>query len=158
MPRLPPAAWVGIGGRWLGSLLPLVIFLLPAPCLAHEEVWSQVRIEGEWVWVDVRFTVQAARAQVWEVLTDFEHMAGFISNLAASSVVAREGLVLQVYQNGMARRGLLTFPFEVVREVRLTPMSRIESRLLRGSMKKQTGVTELSGEGTETQVVFHGES
>jgi polyketide cyclase/dehydrase/lipid transport protein len=152
------ARWVGGWCRWFGVLLPVVVFLLPASCLGHEDLWSQVRIAGEWIFADVSFSVPATRAQVWEVLTDFEHMAGFISNLATSTVIAREGQALQVYQKGVARRGLLVFPFESVREVRLTPMSHIESHLLRGSMARQDGSTDLSGEGAETRVVFHGES
>lgn len=152
------SAW----GRWwrgVGCLVILALGLLTQNSFgAEEDLWSQVRIQGEWVYVDLSFRVQASRALVWEVLTDFDHMVGFVSNLTASSVLAREGLTLQVSQKGEARRGLLAFPFESVREIRLTPKSRIESRLIRGSMEKQTGFTELSGDGLETRVVFHGES
>src|SRR5574338_945913 len=155
---LRPAAGVRGRGQWPWVVLTLLLCLLSVPGLAHEEMWSQVSVDGEWVWVEVRFSVPATRAQVWEVLTDFEHMAGFVSNLEVSSVIAREGETLQVYQKGMARRGLLVFPFESVREVHLTPMNRIVSHLLRGSMKQQEGVTELSDEGADTRVVFHGAS
>lgn len=153
------AAW-GDGSlrRVFRPVAVLLLALLPLVGIAQDEIATQVRIEGEGVWVDVSFGVAATRAQVWDVLTDFDHMAGFISNLAASRVISREGAILQVSQNGAARRGVLSFPFEVLREIRLQPMNRIESHLLQGSMKKQEGLTELSGDGAETRVVFHGES
>jgi uncharacterized membrane protein len=143
-----------MGGRALAALL----MLLPLASGADGTLSSQVRIEGEWVWVEASFTVPASRAEVWEVLTDFEHMPHFISNLEVSKVLARDGAVLRVYQKGSAHRGLLEFPFEVLREVRLSPMRRIESHLISGSMKRQEGVTELVAEGGQTRVVFHGES
>jgi carbon monoxide dehydrogenase subunit G len=148
----------GSGWRRLATLLTLAWALLAQPGHAEEPLASQVRIEGERVWVEVSFTVQASRAEVWAVLTDFEHMARFISNVVVSKVVARHGPVLQVYQRGSAHRGPLDFPFEVLREVHLDPMHRIESHLISGSMKKQDGVTELTDEGGGTRVDYHGES
>lgn len=141
--------------RWAALLL---LGLVVVPALANDSLSSEVHIEGEWVRVQVSFMVQASRAQVWEVLTDFEHMAGFVSNLSVSKVVSREGTVLKVYQSGRAHSSVLDFPFEVLREVHLHPMRRIESHLISGSMKQQEGVTELSEEGSEIRVVFHGAS
>jgi len=147
-----------MGRRWPAALLLLGLALLPLAGSAGEALWCEVRIEGEWVWVDVSFAVPASRAEVWEVLTDFEHMARFVSNLTVSKVVGREGAVLHVMQSGKAHRGVLEFPFETLREIHLSPMRRIESHLISGSMKHQEGVTELGDEGGETRVVFHGAS
>lgn len=144
-------------GRRLAAAM-LLLALAPLPGWADEALSSQVRIDGETVWLEVSFTVPASRAQVWEVLTDFDHMAGFVSNLAVSKVLSREGTVLRVMQSGTAHRGTLDFPFEVLREVHLVPMHRIESHLIGGSMKRQEGVTEIAEEGGETRVVYHGES
>jgi carbon monoxide dehydrogenase subunit G len=141
------------------SWLPWLLLVLAAPVLALEDIHSQVRIDGEWVFVELSFSVAATRDKVWEVLTDFEHMAGFISNLKVSNVISRDGDTLQVYQSGKAQRGLLVFPFEGAREIHLTPKHRIESHLLRGSMKQHEGLTEITSEGAgETRVVFHGQS
>jgi uncharacterized protein YndB with AHSA1/START domain len=153
-----PAERDGSPKRWLAVLLFLAFVLSPLLGIADETLSSQVRIEGERVWVEVSFTVPVSRAQVWAVLTDFEHMAGFISNVAVSRVVARHGAVLQVYQKGSAHRGPLDFPFEVLREIHLSPTHRIESHLVSGSMKQQDGVTELTDEGGETRVEYHAES
>lgn len=136
----------------------LLLGLVVVPALANDSLSTEVHIEGEWVRVDVSFTVPASRAQVWEVMTDFEHMAAFVSNLSVSRVVSREGPVLRIYQRGRAHSSVLDFPFEVLREVHLRPMLRIESHLISGSMKEQMGVTELADEGSETRVVFHGAS
>lgn len=144
---------------WLGAALPWLLLVLATPALALEDIHSQVRIDGEWVYVELSFSVAATRDKVWEVLTDFEHMAGFISNLKVSSVITRDGDTLQIYQSGKAQRGLLVFPFEGAREIHLAPKHRIESHLLRGSMKQQEGFTEITAEGAaETRVVFHGQS
>ena len=156
--RRPPAKRDGSGKRWLAALFFLGSALLPLAGFADEALTSQVRIEGERVWVEVSFTVAASRAEVWGVLTDFEHMAAFVSNVAVSKVVSRHGPVLQVYQKGNAHRGPLDFPFDVVREIHLSPMHRIQSHLLSGSMKQQDGVTELSDAGSETRVDYHAES
>lgn len=157
MPR-QRAAVRPIRWRWLAVLLLLACGWASLLGYADEPVASQVRIEGERVWVQVSFTVPATRAQVWAVLTDFEHMAGFISNVAVSKVTERHGGVMQVYQKGSAHRAGMAFPFEVVREIRLSPMHRIESHLVSGSMKQQDGVTEISEEGDETRVDYHAES
>ena len=153
-----PAMRDGKPVRWLAALWCLAFLLLPLAGFADETLSSQVRIEGERVWAEVSFTVQASRAEVWAVLTDFDHMAAFISNVSVSKVVARHGPVLQVYQKGNAHRGLLDFPFEVTREIQLNPMHRIQSHLVSGSMKQQEGITELTEEGKETQVDYHAES
>jgi hypothetical protein len=139
-------------------MLSLALVALALSARAEEPLWSEVSIDGEWVRVEVSFAVPASRAQVWEVLTDYQHMASFISNVAVSKVISRNGSVLQIFQSGKAQRGILEFPFEVLREVHLSPMHLIESHMITGSMKYQDGVTEITDEGGETRVVFHGAS
>jgi hypothetical protein len=41
---------------------------------------------------------------VWEVLTDYDHMAQFLSNIEYSSVEDTAGNVLRVHQKGKASR------------------------------------------------------
>ena len=145
--------------RWLVLLSALGLVCAYPPAGAEEfPLASQVRVDGDRVWVEVSFTVPATRAQVWAVLTDFEHMTGFISNLEISKVVSHDGPVLRVYQKGNTHRGLFDFPFEVLREVHLMPLHRIESHLISGSMKRQEGVTELREEGGATRVDYHSDS
>lgn len=117
-----------------------------------------VHKNGDAIVVDVSFSVAASQQEAWGVLTDFDHMSEFISNLQSSKVISRNGNKLQVEQVGKAARGLFSFSFESVREIELTPHSTIRSRLLSGSLKKMDGATHLSSEGDATRVEFHGES
>lgn len=158
----PPVRWPRNLSRPVGRLAVIVLLcatmVAPAAADPAGDVAVAVDLVGETVEVQVAFSVPASRALTWAVLTDFDHMTAFISNLRASRVESRQGNVLRVTQQGAARRGFLAFPFDVTREIHLTPMSRIESHLIRGSMKSQDGVTELSGMDEETRVVFHGRS
>lgn len=108
--------------------------------------------------VDVGFSVAATPQEAWAVLTDFDRMASFVSNLASSKVLSRNGNVLQIEQKGKAARGVLSFDFESVREITLTPPRAIHTHLISGNMKKFDGVTLISPENGGTRVTYHGES
>lgn len=146
---------------WRSVLRGLVLGWLALGCgpvWAEEGVMVQVLLQGESVVVDALFSVTASRAEVWEVLTDFDHMAAFVSNLAVSRVVAREGQTLRVFQRGEARRGPFHFPFESLREIRLEAPGRITTHLVSGTPKGLEGVTEITSDGPRTRVSYHGES
>jgi carbon monoxide dehydrogenase subunit G len=123
-----------------------------------QDIEVRVHIDGDFVRLDASFSVGASRQEAWSVLTDFAHMARFISNLKSSSVVARNGDVVTVAQAGEASLGLIKFPFESVRELHLTPYEKIQSRMVSGNMKRYEGTTELFAEGEGTRVVFRSES
>jgi len=108
--------------------------------------------EGDIIEVDVALTISASQDEVWNVLTDYDHMADFISNLQSSSVISRTGNTLDVMQKGTARYGLLSFPFETVRRVMLTPRSEIHSRIMSGDMMGSEIVTRITADGPITQV------
>lgn len=124
----------------------------------ERDVTVSVRKNGDTIVVDVSFIVAASQQEAWNVLTDFDHMSEFISNLQSSKVISRNGNKLQVAQVGKAARGMFSFAFESVREVELTPQSTIRSRLLSGNMQKMDGATQLSADNSGTRVEFHGES
>ncbi|MEP6604876.1 MAG: SRPBCC family protein, partial [Nitrosospira sp.] len=107
-----------------------------------ENIEVKVQIAGENVIVDVIFAVPATRQEVWVVLTDFENMADFVSNLKESKVVSIFGDTLKVFQRGAATYGPVTFPFESTREIRLTPFDKIQSHMISGSMRKMEGTTQ----------------
>lgn len=75
---------------------PLVFLLIaflappaPAETAEAERIDVKVEIDGEVVRVDAAFSVAATRAEAWDVLTDFDHLADFIGNLKSSRIVAR---------------------------------------------------------------------
>ncbi len=126
--------------------------------LQDEDIDVKVQVKGDNVIVDLNLVIAGTRQDVWDVLTDFEHMANFVSNLKESKVLSNSGETLTVYQRGAANYGPINFPFESTREIRLTPMDKIQSHLVSGNMSKMEGVTQLTEEGGQTRVQFHTES
>lgn len=123
-----------------------------APVDADTDIDVRASKDGDTVVVDVDLAVRASQLEVWGVLTDYDHMADFISDLASSAVIARTGNTLDVMQKGTARYGLLSFPFETVRRVMLTPQSEIRSRIMSGDMMGSQIVTQIAANGPVTQV------
>ncbi|MEP7296091.1 MAG: SRPBCC family protein [Burkholderiales bacterium] len=132
--------------------------LLLWPCLGNAQP-IDVRVEkrGEYVIVDVEATAAVDPRQAWEVLTDYEHMASYLSTLKASAIVKREGNSLHVEQTGEARRAFLHFSFHTVRAVELVPETEIRSHLISGDFKSYAFTTRLKENGAQTLIVHHGE-
>lgn len=76
------------------------------------DIVVRVQKDGPTISVEVECPVTATRAVVLDVLTDYDNMAKFISNLEQSVVRIHTGNRLMMYQKGKASRGPLTFPFE----------------------------------------------
>ena len=108
--------------------------------------------DGEFVVVDVDMAVTATQDEVWNVLTDYDHMADFVANLEASSIIARSGNTVDVMQKGTAHYGLLSFPFQSVRRVVLMPRREIHSKITSGEMTGSEIVTRITEGGMTTQV------
>lgn len=122
------------------------------------DIEVNVQTAGETVIVDVSLTIPAMRQQVWAVLTDFDHMSAFVSNLKESKVVSSSGDTLRIFQHGTAQFGPIRFPFKSTRELRLTPFEQIESHLISGNMRRMDGITKLTDENGQTRVTYHAES
>ncbi len=117
---------------------------------------SIVRDGGALV-VDVEMVVAATPPEAWDVLTDYDHMADFVTNVAASRIIGREGDRLEVAQTSRLSFGLLQFTFDNVREIELVPFSAIRSRLVSGDMKASAFTTRLESDGDgATRVHNHG--
>ena len=144
------------------AIIFLLIALLALPAQADTtdagSVDVKVEIDGEVVRVDAAFSVAATREQAWAVLTDFDHLADFISNLKSSSIVAKSADSVTVAQKGKASAGPLSFSFESVREIRMTPMEEIRSHVISGNMKRFDGVTRLLPEAAGMRILFHSEA
>jgi hypothetical protein len=128
------------------ALLALLIAALSASAWGfnpNQDIVVRVERDGQRIAVDVDCPVDAPWAIVWEVLTDYDHMAQFISNLQYSGVEEASDNVLRVRQKGQASRGPLTLKFDNVREVELVPQREIRSRLIRGDMKESNFVTRI---------------
>jgi len=147
------------------AILLLVLLGLGASALPvraaderNSEVDVAVRVDGDEVHVTVGFTVDATPQEVWAVLTDFDNMARFVSNLETSEVVSRQGNVVRVHTKGKARFGPLQYPFESVRELTLKPFERIQSRQISGSLKRFEGETQVIATPQGTRIAYRGDS
>ena len=123
-----------------------------------EDIEVKVQVSGGNVIVDLSLVVPATRQQVWAVLTDFDHMAGFISNLKESRVVSTLADTMKVFQRGSAKYGPISFAFESTREMKLDPFDKIQSHLISGNMRKMEGTTQLVDEGAQTRIIYHTDS
>jgi hypothetical protein len=115
-----------------------------ASAIGFDDIVVHVTMEGNVISVEVVCPIEGGRAVAWDVLTDYDHMALFLSNVEYSHVEKRAGGLLQVRQKVNAWRGPMSPRFESVREVRLEPQTAIHSRLLTGHLKDSTFATRIA--------------
>lgn len=142
------------------SLAVFCFCCLPAvhAASAEKDLEVSVTVEADDIHIDINMLVDAKPREVWAVLTDFDHMADFISNLSSSRVLSRAGNTLMIEQKGKTGVGPLSISFESVREMNLSPFERIRSHLVSGSMKKLEGLTKLTEESGKTRVQYHADA
>lgn len=138
--------------------LALALLAVAAHAAAPDARGIAVAIHREGVAfvVDVDLTVDATPQQAWDVLTDYDHMAQFVSNLTMSRIIRRAGDSLEVAQTSRLRFGLIDLHFDNVREIEFVPLREIRSRLVRGDMKASAFTTRLVAEGDMTRITNHG--
>ena len=144
---------------YLRFIAVLALAILPAAGLqaaVDQDIEVRVKKEGPEVVVDIDCPVNASVAVTWEVLTDYDHMSEFLSDVQSSSVQARDGHTLQVYQKGKASRGPLSISFENLREVVLVPFQEIRSRLISGDLKASAFTTRVVDGGTVIHIINSG--
>ena len=112
---------------------------------------------GATIIVDVEMAVQVSPLTAWDVLTDYDHMAQFVTNVQASKITDRKGNTLVVAQKSGTAFGLLKFSFDNLREVELVPHSEVRSKLISGDMKASAFTTRIVSDGGGARVFNHGE-
>src|SRR5215471_6613842 len=151
--RLRPA----IAAVWLIVFVAQPEAAAPTAAAPDADIAVHVTMSGPLVVVDVELPVDATALEAWNVMTDYDRMARFVSNLESSSIVSRDGDTLIVAQKGKASRGPFTFAFENVRRVVLTPYSEIRSHLISGNLESSEFVTRVLDHGSSAQILNHGE-
>ena len=126
---------------------------------AGTDVAVAVREAGDGFIVEASIDAPVALPTAWAVLVDYDHMATILDNLATSKVASRNGNRLIVKQEGVARFGLFSYPFQVEREIRLEPMTRIRARNLSGSIKRMESEVRLNAanKGATVHIDYHAE-
>jgi hypothetical protein len=129
---------------------------LPAAAADDSDIVVEVRKEGDTIRVSVDCPVRAPPAVAWEVMTDYENMARFITNLSESTVRMHLGNRMQVFQKGKASRGPLSISFQNMREIQLVPKSEIRSKLIAGDTMPAEFVTRIEERNGTTHVMHTG--
>jgi hypothetical protein len=117
-----------------------------------------VGIKGSEVTLDVDCFVLATPQEVWAVITDYGNATRFISNLEKSEIVSRSDDKLLVSQRGTMGLGPFSVTVEATNEIRLQPFEKLQSRMLKGSMRHHETTTRLSPEQGGTRISHHSES
>ncbi len=122
-----------------------------------QETTVHAERRGETVVIDVDMPVAVTPAVAWAVMTDYDRMATFLSNLTSSRVVEHRGESLHVAQTGRTKVAFMTVSFAAVRAVELVPMHEIRSALVSGDFKSYSSTTRLVDLPQGVRVVHHGE-
>jgi ribosome-associated toxin RatA of RatAB toxin-antitoxin module len=147
--------------RWRTSSLA-VAFLAAAhaaPGAAAEDVVIEAERRGESIEVRAHALIAAPPALIWEVLTDYERLPGFIPGISKSVVRERQGSQLVLEQTGEARFLVFSFPIEVRYEVIESPPDWVSSRAVAGNLRRMNGRYDLQPSQARGNIVlrYHGE-
>jgi hypothetical protein len=95
-------------------------------CAATEgrDITVHVKKDGNAFAVAAELTVAASTREVWDVLTDFDHMAQILSSVDLSRVVNRHGNRFDVIQKSHGSTGLIHVSLDSVRDGRTDPEAR----------------------------------
>lgn len=118
----------------------------------------RVDVQGDTVRINAEAVVAASAKEVWEVLTDWENLPRYISNITASKIVARSENTVRVAQTGKAGFGPFSFEFQSTREMTLSPFEKFESRMVAGNMKQFRGLTQLDAVDGGTRIRYQSEA
>jgi hypothetical protein len=148
-----------VAAIWLFALAPEDAVAQQAGTTPAEDADIAVHVvkNGASIVVDVDLPVNATAIETWNVMTDYDNMARFVTNLESSAILSRDGDRLVVAQKGKASRGPFTFAFENVREIVLIPYTEIRSRLISGNLEASEFTTRVLDHGASARVVHHGE-
>jgi hypothetical protein len=142
--------------KHFAALAALLLLSLPAIAADNADIVVNVRKEGDVIHVAVDCPVRAPPSVAWDVMTDYDNMAKFISNLTESAVRMHMGNRVQVSQKGKASRGPLSISFENMREIQLVPKTEIRSKMIAGDTMPAEFVTRIEERDGVTHVTHTG--
>jgi len=148
-------------GQFKYALLLIVLLSGPA-VLAQTRPDNEIRITientGQMNVLDVSVSVLATPQQAWAVLTDWDNLASFITNIKASRIIARSSDTVRVKQTVRANIWPFSFDIELDREIELFPYERMQFRLLDGDFDKMEGSVRLVADPMGSRIISHIES
>jgi ribosome-associated toxin RatA of RatAB toxin-antitoxin module len=111
---------------------------LSATCPAAEipDVWIRTARDGEFITVAASAVMKVDQRVAWAVLSDYDHLAGFIPDMKSSRVVSRDGNKVRVEQHGDVGFFFYREPVSMLLEVHEEPPSRITARGIEGNIRR----------------------
>ena len=143
--------------RTLPSLLLAALVLHGVTAGAADDLSVDVDRHGRSFSVRAEATLAAPVATVWEVLTDYDHLARFIPGMSSSAVRLRAGSRVLVEQKGEARFLVFSYPIEVRLEILESPHDSISSRGVGGNVKRMSGRYDLQSASGGLRLRYAGE-
>ena len=92
-----------------------------------KEIEVRAQNDGERIVIYATFLVPVGPQEAWAVLTDFDNIPKFISSVQFSKVLNRAGNNLRVSQRGTTTYGFITYAFDSVGEVKLSPFTKFKN-------------------------------
>lgn len=110
------------------------VLLLAVPAAPDAaEVTVHASRHGDVLYVEASAEFAADKYRVWQVLTDYNHLADFIPGMRVSRILERRSGVVIVEQKGDVRLLFVTYPIEVTLAIAEFPHERIVSRAVKGN-------------------------
>ena len=138
-------------------LLTAMLLLAGNPSLAADSPIRSVDVtyDGDTYVLNAVMFAPVAQAVAWDVLTDFDHMAQWVPNVAESKVLKRDDNSVTIEQHGVAKYGAVSFPYTTERKIEMKPMGAIDSLQTKGSLRRVASTLVLQPEGKGTRLTYH---
>src|SRR5215471_6415155 len=140
--------------RFRCLLVAIGFCAVPVPAYTEmpdaQDIVVAVTRHGDTFDIRVELVVDATPEEVFAVLTDYDHMARFVSNVLESRIVRRDGNKIAVAQKSRLTLGPIHFDFANVRDVELVPSTEIRSRIAEGDMQGSSFTTRIVSHGSRT--------
>ena len=144
-PRLLLATAFALAAAW-GASCPAEV----------QDVQIRTARDGDFVTVSASAVMKVDPHIAWAVLSDYDHLAGFIPDMKTSRVVSRQGNLVRVEQTGDVGFFFYKEPVSMLLEVREEPPSRIFARGIEGNIKGLETRYELQPSDSGTKLVYAG--
>ena len=125
--------------RFFMALMAALLLAQGGAASAAEGLVVVAEAQGSAVSVDIRATVTAPHAVVWNTLTDYGHLSEFIPGMQSSKITERRGQTAIVEQRGEAGFLIFSYGIDVVVASTEHHPDTIEIRVLKGNLKRLDG-------------------
>ena len=133
--------------------LCLLLLLFTSSTWAKTEVTVN-KSDDNIIHVQAQIFAAAPPRVAWEVLTDYEHFAAFVPNMASSRIISAPGEPQHVEQKGSMSFLLFSFPIEVVFEIDAKSSRGLHFHSVSGNLRDMTGGYRMAAISNGTRIFY----